>query len=160
MDGTVIEWSQDWNYSKGRIEGADGVFYRCSGKEIELDSIGRCLLVPGEPVTFLPSTATSQKGRRYPTATNVKRPWKVNNIDFKTHREVCLVRDRDWLIREIGGLLVIRDRDSGGLCMGNIIECGVQPPPAGFRTWQAISPIFLADSEEAYEQSLLVNGGS
>ena len=163
MDGIVLEWIQTWDFAHGKIEGNDGVWYRAAGNEIELDVLGRCFLEPGESVTFLPSRGMSRKGRNFPTAQNVSRPWKETKADWHMHREICLVKNSDWVVRELvggGGLLVLDRRDSAGLREGMVIECGVRPPPLGFRTWLATSPIWLANSEEEDEQSLLVSGGS
>lgn len=152
MDGVVTKWLETEAGSFGRIF-AEGTSYRVSGKDVELDSIGRCLLQIGEPVTFDPERNKTADGNRL-YAVRVKRPWAEKNIDPAQHREIAKVLDHNWLIRQIGGRLTI-DRDEPEydfLEPLQIVECSVRPPRRGL-TWRAVDIRILARSEDEFNWS-------
>jgi hypothetical protein len=151
VDGVVTKWVETEAGSFGRIF-AEGVSYRVSGRDVELDSIGRCLLQKDEPVTFVPERHKTADGNRL-YAVRVKRPW-AENIDPLEHREICKVlgNEKNWLIRQLGGRLTI-DRDEMEfhfLQDGQIVECGVCPPSRG-TTWRAVDIKILAQSEDEFD---------
>jgi hypothetical protein len=160
MEGLCLDWTQTADFANGTIT-SNGVWYSVAGSSVESDCVGRVYLEVNEPVTFEPSTRKNPNtGVIRKVAINIHRPWKDITTNWRTHREICQVKDcprqtgSNWLIREIGGLLVVRLDDLDGLIPGSIVECGVTPPPAPYKTWVAHDIVVLADSEAEYEQSL------
>jgi len=154
MNGVCTEWSQSWNYSSGAIKSESGLWYRViSGRDLELDCIGRCFMSVNEPVTFEPGEIQKAK-RTIRVARDIRRPWRELGIDPATHREICVVKSEGFLVRSLGGLLVVRDDDLAGISAGSIVECGVTASP-GYPTWRATDIRFVAADEEEYNKSLL-----
>jgi hypothetical protein len=151
LKGICTHWKQDDQHASGTIEGPNRSKYRVAGNQVETDCIGRCELVVNEIVEFDagPTHTAKSTGRIYRTAINVRRPFKDNSIDYRTHREICKVRELDyphWLLRQRGGLLTVGLDDLLAIDPRAIVECGVEPQP-GFKTWRAADIRFIALSE-------------
>jgi hypothetical protein len=147
LEGTVVTWIQTDRHASGTIQDSNGDWYRVKGEHVDLDRLGRCELIEGESVFFERGPdGTTKGGKVYRTAIGVKRPFKDDATDYRTHREFCKVLDKNWLLRERGGLLTVNFGDLDGMRSGNIVSCGVQPEP-GFRTWRATDIEFAFNSE-------------
>lgn len=149
MDGVVTKWLETEAGSFGRIF-AEGISYRVSGRDVELDSIGRCFLQMGEPVTFDSERHKTADGSRL-YAVRVRRPW-AEKIDPATYQEICKVLDRNWLIRQTGGRLTldVTEPEYDFLEPGNIVRCGVRPPRKG-STWRAVDIRIIAQDESSFD---------
>jgi hypothetical protein len=150
VDGIVSRWIETEAGSFGRIL-AEGLTYRVSGRDVSLDCLGRCFLQKDEPVIFIPERRATTRGNRW-YAKSVTRPWAERNIDPETHREICKVLDVDWIIRQLGGRLLL-DRDEPEfdfLRAGQIVCCGVRSPCRG-NTWVAVDIRILAADESSFD---------
>lgn len=135
-----------------------GDSYEVRGADVPVDNLWRVELIKGEPVQFYrgPDRITKNgpnKGKAHRTAVRITRSFIDNTEDPETHREVCKVRDKQFLIRPRGGFLAIPAPWNDILQAGMIVECGVQEN-SGFQTWRPKDIVILADSEEEYEASL------
>jgi len=146
MEGIVREWHQSFDYSSGRLETEDGNYWSvASGKDVQTDSIGRCFLVPLEMCAFTPDHIR-KNGKIIRVAKNVLRPWREMNIDPRTHRELCIVKNKNWLVRQLGGLLTTKEGELDGINPGAIVEVSVTQD-RGFPTWRAFDLKFIAEDE-------------
>jgi hypothetical protein len=151
MDGIVIRW-EEAEFSNGTIEDQHGNWFRVRGETIEADSIGRRYLVIGEPASFDEGPVhVTQKGKQIRTAINIRRPFK-EGPDPRTHREVCEVRDENWLARMKGGLLGIQRSDGLELYAGQVVRCGVEPPTQG-TTWRAVNIEVIHEDANTFDWS-------
>jgi hypothetical protein len=148
MEGFVLNWCQTTDFASGKIVDKEDNWYSVTGRDVEPDSIGRIFLVVGEPVRFRSITRNKNKSgtKTYKHATDIERPKKENNIDPKTHRELCLVKDSNWLVRQLGGLLTVCYGDLDGIAPKSIVSCGVKQD-IGRVTWRATNIKFIAESE-------------
>lgn len=149
MKGVVLSWRQNEKYSNGDIRGEDGKRYRVTGKQVEPDCIGRIYLEPKEPVEFdVARIPDKRKGGTRRCAINVRRPFKETEIDPATHREICVVLDKYWILRKLGGLLTVDPYDPmfDILETNTLIECGIRENPPS-QTWRAVDIRILTADE-------------
>jgi hypothetical protein len=153
IEGVCLHWQQTERFAYGRVRDAQGRRYSVAGNQVEQDAVGRYELIPGEVVRFdRGPDRMSKSGKKRRTAVNVRRPFKDESTDYRTHREVCKVLDENWLLRLRGGLLAVSLGDLDGIRPGSIVECGVEPSD-GFKTWRANDVVFLFRSEEEWAAS-------
>lgn len=145
MNGTALSWRETDSKAWGKILDEDGLKYKVHGGSVERDSIGRELLIKGEPVSF----AVDKNGpeRR---ATNVRRPWK-ETIDPNGHVELCLVRDQHWLLRQIGGLLTVEFGAKSWIRSNQLVECSVEQEFFDGRDrWRAVNVALVSESADSF----------
>jgi hypothetical protein len=118
IQGKVTRFVQGWNFISGEIDADDGERYKVvSSKDISPDARGRRFLQPGEVCEF----DSSRTLRR--VAKNITRPF-AEKVD-PHERELCLVIDGDFLMRQIGGRLATDYGALDGIPPGSIVSCGV-----------------------------------
>jgi hypothetical protein len=153
IQGNAVSWLQTTENGSGKIIDSENNWYRVAGHSVEWDCLGRVFLEVGEPVLFHAKTKVSKSsGKTYRVALNVKRPNKETGIDPRNWRELCLVRDSNFVVRQLGGLLVVGYDDLSGLRPGDIISCGIERD-GNFPTWRATNIRFVAESESEIDWS-------
>jgi hypothetical protein len=139
IQGKVTKFVQGWNFISGEIEADDDERYKVvSSKDISADARGRRFLRQGEVCEF----DSSRTLRR--VAKNITRPF-AEKVDPR-ERELCLVIDGDFLMRQVGGRLATDFGVLDGISPGSIVSCGVSSSN-GHTMWRATEVRFVSSSE-------------